>query len=141
MRAPEQARWDLVQEWLKKADKDLRIAQWLLEPPVEDFENTGFHAQQAAEKFIKAFLVRHQIEFPKTHNLRQLRRLVGSADPALADRLASADELTPYGVTFRYPGVSLSLAREQGEQTVRLAQNVRELVLESLRSYLEAGRP
>jgi HEPN domain-containing protein len=32
---------------------------------LEDYFTGGFHAQQAAEKYIKAFLVRHQVEFPK----------------------------------------------------------------------------
>ena len=60
-----------------------------------DYENVGFHAQQAAEKFIKAFLVRHQVEFPKSHNVALLRQLVARVDPRLAETLAAADALTP----------------------------------------------
>ncbi len=66
MRAPEQVRWDFVQQWLDKAHKDLRVAGVLLRGELDDYESVGFHAQQAAEKYIKALLVRHQIEFPKT---------------------------------------------------------------------------
>jgi HEPN domain-containing protein len=63
MRTPEQGRWDFVQQWLDKAHRDLRAAALLLRDDVQDYENTGFHAQQAAEKFLKAFLVCYQIEF------------------------------------------------------------------------------
>jgi HEPN domain-containing protein len=67
MRTPEQVKWDFVQQWLNRAHKDLAAGEVLLKGGFEDYENVGFHAQQSAEKFIKAFLVSHQIEFPKTH--------------------------------------------------------------------------
>ena len=74
MRTPEQVRWDFVQQWLEKAHKDLRVTAILLDSDIADYENAGFHAQQATEKFIKAFLVCHQIEFPKTHNMTSTSR-------------------------------------------------------------------
>jgi HEPN domain-containing protein len=104
MRTPEQVRWDFVQQWLDKAHKDLQAATILFNSDIGDFDNVGFHAQQAAEKFIKALLVRYQIEFPKTHSIAVLRQLIVQVDQALAERLALADALTPYGVEFRYPG-------------------------------------
>lgn len=141
MRTPEQVRWDFVQQWLEKAYKDLRVAALLLGSDLEDYENTGFHAQQAAEKFIKAFLVRHQIEFPKTHNITLLRQLVAQTDQSLAEHLASADALVPYGVEFRYPGDLALLSHEQGVQAVQLAEQARDLILSHLQPYLSAGRP
>ena len=141
MRTPDQVRWDFVQQWLDKAHKDLRAAEVLLGGNFDDYENVGFHAQQAAEKFIKAFLVRHQIEFSKTHNIGALRQLVSQLDPALAQQTSGADALTPYGVEFRYPGDLPVLSRSEGSEALRLAKLVRDAVLASLRSYLEAGRP
>ena len=76
MRTPEQVKWDFVQQWVGKAHKDLRAAKVLLDGELEDFDAVGFHAQQAAEKLTKAVLVRHQIEFPKTHDIALLRRLL-----------------------------------------------------------------
>lgn len=141
MRTPELVRWDFVQQWLGKAHRDLLAASVLLEADLEDYENAGFHAQQAAEKYIKAFLVRHQIEFPKTHDIAILRQLVDKIDRRTAEQLASAEVLTPYGVTFRYPGASTMVSREDGQQALRMAEQVRDAVLEQLRPYLEAGRP
>lgn len=140
MRTPEQAIWDFVQQWLSKARQDLRAAQVILTGDFEEYGNVGFHAQQAAEKFIKALLVRHQIEFPKTHDIALLRRLVAQVEQNLADRLAAADVLTPYGVEFRYPGEP-PLSRDQGVQALKLAEQVREAVLAHVKSYLDAGRP
>jgi HEPN domain-containing protein len=94
MRTPEQVKWDFVQQWLNRARKDLVAGELLLKGAFEDYENVGFHAQQAAEKFIKAFLVCHQIEFSKTHNIALLTQLVAGVDPGLAKKLAGADALT-----------------------------------------------
>ena len=128
MRKPEQVKWDFVQQWLEKARKDLAASKVLLTGAFEDYEAVGFHAQQAAEKFIKAFPVRHQIEFPKTHNIALLRQLVGGVDPELAKTLATADTLTPYGVEFRYPGELPSVSREEGKKALRLAEQTRDLI-------------
>jgi HEPN domain-containing protein len=141
MRTPEQVKWDFVQQWLDRAHRDLRAASILLGSDFEDYENVGFHAQQAAEKFIKACLVRHQIEFPKTHNIALLRQLIAQVDQALAEHLAPADALTPYGVEFRYPGDFAPLSRDQGEQALKLAEQTRDLILAHLKPYLDAGRP
>jgi HEPN domain-containing protein len=141
MRTPEQVKWDFVQQWLNRARKDLAAGKLLLKGAFEDYEIVGFHAQQAAEKFIKAFLVCYQIEFSKTHNIALLTQLVASVDPGLAKKLAGADALTPYGVEFRYPGDLPSVSRTDGEKTVRLAEQTRDLIMGSLKSYIDAGRP
>ena len=56
MRTPEQVKWDFVQQWLDKASRDLAAAEVLLNCAFDDYENVGFHAQQAAEKLIKGIL-------------------------------------------------------------------------------------
>lgn len=141
MRTPEQVRWDFVQQWLDKAHKDLQAATILFSSNIEDYDNVGFHAQQAAEKFIKALLVRYQVEFPKTHGITVLRQLVAQVDQTLAEHLALADALTPYGVEFRYPGDFASLSHDEGAQTLQLAEQTRDLILTHLQPYLSAGRP
>jgi len=62
----------------------------------------GFQAQQAVEKSLKSVLTRHEIEFPRTHNLTlliELLRLHAITQPPDADDLA---RLTPFGVALRY---------------------------------------
>jgi HEPN domain-containing protein len=139
-RSPDQVIWDFIQGWLQKAEGDLRAAERLLDFKQPDYFTSAFHAQQAAEKFLKALLVRHQIYFPKTHNIQQLVDLGAQADPTLQTELASASILTPYGVEFRYPGddrVDDELAKQAVEECVR----VRDAVLARLDDYLRQGRP
>ena len=141
MRSPDQAVWDFVQQWLEKARQDLLAAETLLQSGFVEGAIVGFHAQQAAEKFIKALLVRHQVPFAKTHDLTLLRQHVSAVDSTLAGNLTPADALTPYGVDHRYPGGAASITRAEAEQAVRTAQQVRDLVLAALASYLTSGRP
>ena len=69
MRSREQVIRDFVQQWLHKAKADLAAAEILASSEMPDYSTGVFHCQQATEKFIKAYLVRYQIEFPKTHDL------------------------------------------------------------------------
>lgn len=142
MRTPEQVKWDFVQQWIGKAQKDLRAGEILLRgEDLGDYDSVGFHAQQAAEKFMKAVLVRHQVEFPKTHDVALIRRLIAQIDQSLSARLASGDILTPYAVDFRYPGDSPVLTKDGGIQALQLARQVADIVLDHLKPYLDAGRP
>ena len=91
----------IVGDWLHKADLDIKAAEALLTqaPPLP--YPSCFHSQQAAEKYLKAYLTRHQVEFPKSHNIRQILGLISPLDGALANELQPATILTPYGVDIR----------------------------------------
>ncbi len=80
MKPPDEVKRKLVQEWIAKAEQDLKAAEALLlgEPPLT--YPSCFHSQQAAEKYIKAFLTWHQVEFPKTHAFGELLDLVSKVD-------------------------------------------------------------
>jgi HEPN domain-containing protein len=141
MRTPEQVRWDFVQDWLRKANADLEASRILVEEDLDDYEVAAFHAQQAAEKLVKAYLVRHQVEFSKTHEIRALRSLVASIDAALAGELAEADDLTPYAVEYRYPGDAGGVSHEDAAEALKVAKRIQARVLAALGDYLRAGRP
>ncbi len=141
MRTPDQVRWDFVQEWLRKAESDIEAARILVAEDLDDYEVAAFHAQQAVEKLIKAYLVRHQVEFSKTHEIEALRDLLASIDQTLAVKLADADELTPYAVDYRYPGDAGDVSQGDAEGAVRLAEAVRVHVRGALQDYLSTGRP
>jgi HEPN domain-containing protein len=139
-RTREQVVWDFVQEWMRKAESDLRAAEHLLRLEQEDYFTAAFHAQQAAEKFLKAFLVRHQILFGKTHDIQELLKLAGGPDAPLRRELASAEMLTAFGVEFRYPGGQVA-DLETAQKAVAEAARLRAKVLEHLEDYLKGGRP
>lgn len=68
-----------------------------------------FHAQQAAEKSIKAMLVLHGIEFRRTHDLLALAALLSEKAMTLPVSDDWLIRLTPYAVEFRYDNDSIHL--------------------------------
>lgn len=91
-------------QWLIKANNDLRSAEQLLkaEPPLLD--TSVYHCQQAAEKALKAYLTLKEVPFFKIHHLTVLVEQCLEVDPEFEKLLDLADVLTPYAVAFRYPG-------------------------------------
>ena len=61
---------------LRKAEQDLNAAGSLLRSASGLQAVVAFHAQQAVEKYLKALLVRHQVYFPKTHDIGEEVRAV-----------------------------------------------------------------
>jgi HEPN domain-containing protein len=108
--------------WLAYAKSDLALAKHADDPGVL-LETLCFHAQQAAEKSIKAVLIRYGIPAPKTHSIE---RLVDMLPPSVerSPLLVEAAQLSEYAVTFRYPGDEPPVSAEEYGDAVRLAEAV-----------------
>ena len=131
MKPPEdQARSRLVKQWLDKAEADLQAAESLFShiPPL--LYPACFFSQQAAEKYLKALLTHHNVEFPKTHVIGELLDLLASVDAPLALSLAGVTALSPYSVEIRYPGDMPEPTVAEAQEALRLAHFVREAVLQ-----------
>jgi len=91
---------ELCRGLLRKAESD-RIA---MEASLgaQAFDAACFHAQQRAEKSLKAFLAHRGAAFPYTHNLAKLIEIGASRDAALHSLLPTVLPLTPYAVELRY---------------------------------------
>ena len=129
MRPPEQVKMAILRQWLAKADQDIRACETLLSADPPFLYPACFHAQQAAEKYLKALLTWHQIEFPKTHAIEQLLDLLEPALPDIASGLRDAVALTPFGVDIRYPGDQPEPDLQETHQAAELARKVRDAVL------------
>lgn len=136
MRSREEVIRDFVQQWRNKAEADLLAAEILVAGEMYDYFTCAFHCQQATEKFLKAYLVRHQIEFRKTHDLGQLLELASQAEPVLQEELASCKWLTPFGVEFRYPGEYPGVDQTTAQNALAEAKRVGQVIMEHLEPYL-----
>ena len=125
MKPPDVVKEEFTREWIRKAESDFKTAEHLLKSSSDLAEGTAFHSQQSAEKYLKAFLVWHQIEFQKTHDINALLRLAGKVDDKLSEILRDAVVLTPYGVDYRYPGDYPEVTRTDAERAFQLAERVR----------------
>jgi HEPN domain-containing protein len=126
--------------WLERSANDLRAAELILAGSLPSYETVSFHAQQAVEKALKAFLIRHQVEFERTHNIAELLALAAPIDPELVRRAAEADDLTSYAVEARYPS-GPSADHDDARRHLRIARETCGAVRTSLTDYLDAGPP
>ena len=87
-------------------------------------EYSCFHAQQAAEKALKAVLLSRGREFPYTHDIEELLRLVEEAGLKLPESVRQADALTPFAIETRYPGYWEEIREEEEAEALRIAGKV-----------------
>jgi len=136
MKPPDEDLRSLVAQWVKKAEDDFRTIEHLA-TEAEGFASIiAFHAQQAVEKYVKALLTLHRVDFPKTHDLRLLLDLLRHVEPATARAIYDSRWLTPFGAAIRYPGDCPELRPGDEEKAIELARSVRNVVLNVLKPYL-----
>ena len=122
---------EYLKEWVGKAEEDYEVAITLVRRRKRPTPNAVcFHSQQCAEKYLKAFLVRHQVAFPKIHDLRELRRLSVVVDPTIDLITDLLIRLAPYAVEFRYPGEDATV--EEAKDAVRAVKEIRRFVRSKL---------
>lgn len=133
MTPPEEAIDRLVQDWLHKAEEDFEVAKYLVSRNAPYPSAIGFHAQQAAEKLLKALLTRLQVYFPKTHDLDAILDLLATVNEPLADSLRDTIVLSIYGVEVRYPGDLVEMTSEDAKTALALAGKIRDAALKELK--------
>ena len=95
-----------------------------------NYDAACFHAQQCAEKYLKAFLQEHAVHFPKTHSLIDLLQLVLPLDPSFEIQRDLLIQLDRYGVRYRYPGESAD--KGEARRAIRVLKNVRTFIRQKL---------
>lgn len=129
----------VVRRWLIKARNDLKNARHTLTLPDPDcpLDTVCFHAQQCAEKSLKAVLTFERIAFEKTHDLGQLLFLCKPM-PELVRELEELKDLTHYTVDVRYLEFPMEeIKREEAVRAVVLAERAYEAIQRRLTSLLE----
>jgi HEPN domain-containing protein len=119
---PEQAKPGSPQEWLRYAASDLELAKLAGIPNVM-IESLCYHAQQCAEKALKAVLVAFHVPVHRTHNIGLLLDQI-SEHVAIPEDLEEAAILTDYAVMCRYPGDTESVTTAEYEFALHLAEAV-----------------
>jgi len=109
--------------WAARAEEDYRLAQSALRRKQPLLYGACFHAQQCAEKYLKALLVSRGQAFPKTHDLVALSDLCEQAGIIVPVHPESLDRLSAYAVGVRYPGEDPSL--EEARSALKTARKVR----------------
>lgn len=120
----------LTLEWIGKAEDDYIVARRearARQNPV--YDAACFHAQQCAEKYLKARLVEAGTAFGKTHNLLALLGLVLPIEPGWVVLQTRLTALNVFAIDYRYPGSSA--AKADALDAVKDCREVRRVIRQS----------
>ena len=110
-------------QWLHLGESDMRASRVLMSG--ELWSQSCFFAPQAGEKALKALLLAHGLQFPRTHDLVALVDLVQGADPSFPPFVVECASLNAYAVTSRYePESAWAIDGEEAAAAVVYAQAI-----------------
>ena len=114
----------ITAEWVAKAEADFAVME--RESRVRknpSYDAVCFHAQQCAEKYLKARLVEAGMAFAKIHDLIALLEQVSQVEPAWALFRPDLSLLSDFAVEVRYPGEPVQ--KETVREAVRSCRRFR----------------
>ncbi len=118
--------------WIERAEEDYLMARSALRRKRPLAYSACFHAQQCAEKYLKALLVAKGSAFPKTHDLLMLRDLIEKAGVMVPVEGKQLQILSDYAVWTRYPGEDPTV--EDAREAMEIAKSVRQFARRRLSS-------
>lgn len=114
-------------EWLDLANMDYQSARFLMQMHPIPLEIICYHCEQAVEKMLKGFLVYHDVDVPKTHDLVQLCELCSSISSEFDTISEMCLDLSPYAVQIRYPS-HIELVEADMQAALKDCQNVLDFI-------------
>ena len=100
--APTPEQREYAELLLEHATSDLGACRVLMAAGDMSDDVIGFHAQQAVEKALKVSLVLADVDFPRSHDLRELVDIATDNDIEVPDSIHDARWLTPWAAQLRY---------------------------------------
>jgi HEPN domain-containing protein len=128
----------VIEGYLNDVEDELRAVDRLLDPPPLRF--AAYHAQQAAEKLIKAVRLHRGIPATTDHNLASLIHDLSAADE-WRGRLSELVDLSAYATAYRYP--TTTGRRPEGPSVDELrgfAAKIRQLLVDARAKLLESSK-
>ncbi len=123
----------ITREWSSKADEDFEFARINLDEGKNFYAQICFHLQQAAEKYLKAFIIAHDLEFRRIHDLGLLLKICSARDPSFEDLKEDCEYLTAYYVDTRYPvHWPTRFSKEEAQKALQSSDRIRILVKKKL---------
>jgi HEPN domain-containing protein len=112
--------------WLALAGLDLQAGEKALRGDDPLPRDACFHAQQAAEKSLKAYLVSRGVHPRRTHHLGALLGECADLDEGFRVLAAACEFLNPFAIETRYPSRITHYTLEQARRALDLAKQIAE---------------
>ena len=137
------AKMELVQQWLLKALHDLITARSLTRGQPVVLDTATYHCQQTAEKAVKAFLIFSDHDPDRTHDVERLLDLAARFEHGFAAFRAAGQRLTPLATLYRYPSGVMEPSPEQAEEALNDAAAIYNFVLSAVppEVHPQSGHP
>lgn len=126
---------DLIKLWFGKADEDLAVA--LIISTTSEYKDTVcFHCQQASEKYLKALMIKLDIDIPRTHDIAMILDFLNekiTVDEQLYDK---ADFLNAFAVEVRYPRGRYNSEDLDNEKAIKYAEEIKNWVNQVIKAIV-----
>ena len=127
---------DIIKRWILKAKSDLKTARILMQSN-ELTDIVCFHAQQAVEKLLKAYLTYKNIKSSKTHDISVLLKLCIKEDKDFNSLdIEKLEQLTFYAVEVRYPDDFYVPDIEEAKAALEQANKLWDFIIKKLKDVI-----
>ena len=117
------------QDWFRIAEKDFKRAEHLLS--IDDPEGSGYHFQQAVEKYCKGFLLSKGWKLKRIHDLEALLNSALKYENKFDKYRSLCQKITGYYIIDRYPLPSApTLTKEEVRESIVGAKELIRLLKE-----------
>jgi HEPN domain-containing protein len=129
---------EIVREWLQKAEEDFEFALVNLQERKPFYAQICFHFHQAAEKYLKAYIIAHELEFPRIHDLSMLSKICLSKDPTFKHLREACEYLNAFYVETRYPvHWPTNFSYEEAKKSLQYAERIRSFLKARLSKLIQ----
>lgn len=119
----------IIDEWLAKADEDYLFTEKYLQNEESFFAPLCFHCQQAAEKYLKSYIVAKELSFLKIHDINELREVCQDHEESFEEIRDECALLSRYYIDTRYPTVwPVGYTKEDAWTALEAVGRIREFV-------------
>jgi len=112
---------DVALAWMQHARSDLQLGRVALRARGVMPEGACFHAQQCAEKALKALLLHQEVPFPRTHSIEVLIDLLKARGVSIPNGVDEAFALSEYAIQTRYPGEWEPVTKAEARRAIEQA--------------------
>ena len=123
----------IFREWLIKAEEDFGFARIGLRE-TKYYAQICFHFNQAAEKYLKAFIIANHLQFRSVHNLIELLTICKDKNHKIEELEEACRYLNPFYIDTRYPvHWPTHYDKETAVNAMKSAKKIRDWIKDALK--------
>jgi len=127
---------DFIKEWIYEGNNDLGLAEFVIKNDGTYYDLVCFHCQQAAEKFLKAYIIYLNLYYKKIHDLKYLLNVIKKKRTVPEPLFEQADLLSAYAIDSRYPDHWNDPSLEETKECIKAAQNFKKYIFNEIEEQI-----